>query len=91
MLNNMAFRHRRAARKQMQTQQAPAMDYIIVAPSHKPDLRGEFAGVKVRRENGKQIVRLTVRQARFYLDQGAIVPKPMPEAPKAATEPKKGQ
>lgn len=66
-------RHSRAAVKA--GSMAPTTsDYEITDPHHKADLRGEFAGAKVRMRSGKQIVSLTERQAKFYLDSGAIKP-----------------
>lgn len=47
-------------------------DYEITDRTHKPDLRGEFAGVKVKRIGSRQVVRLSERQAKFYLDQGVL-------------------
>lgn len=79
MLNNLAHRHHRALRKAGK-QAAAVQDYEIVDRTHRPDLRGEFAGVKVRNKAGKQVVALTERQARFYIDQGAIAPLLKPEA-----------
>jgi hypothetical protein len=48
--------------------------YAIVDVNHTPDLRGEFAGVKVKRQSGQQIVMLTDKQAKFYIDSGSIRP-----------------
>jgi hypothetical protein len=80
MLNNMAHRHRRAARK-LGARAAPATkEYVITDSDHKPDLRGEFAGVKVTRNGGQQIVRLSDSAARFYLDSGSIKPLHKEEA-----------
>jgi hypothetical protein len=47
-------------------------EYEITHPTHTPDLHGTFAGQKVYMRNGKQHVRLTEGQARFYLDQAAL-------------------
>lgn len=46
--------------------------YEVLDPNHEPDLNGELAGGKVYLENGKQFVKLTEEQARFYLDSGSI-------------------
>jgi hypothetical protein len=64
-------RHIHAARRA--ARQAPAAKlYRITDVHHRPDLRGEFAGVKVQRVGHHQLVSLTDDQARFYLDQGAL-------------------
>jgi hypothetical protein len=57
----------------------PKTAYKIVDPHHTPDLRGEFAGAKVRKhtmggQTHHQVVHLTEKQAKFYLDNGAIEP-----------------
>lgn len=52
---------------------APTFDYAITDGNHRPDLRGEFAGVRVAKHGGKHVVRLTERAARFYLDSGSLV------------------
>lgn len=73
-MKNMSYRHHRAARK-MAAKMGPVLtDYVIVDPAHRPDLRGELAGAKVRHHDGKQIVSLTENAARFYLDSGSIRP-----------------
>lgn len=73
-MQNMSYRHRRAARK-MAAKMGPVLtDYMIVDPAHRPDLRGELAGAKVRHHEGKQIVALTKKAAQFYLDSGSIRP-----------------
>jgi hypothetical protein len=60
-------------RRQLEARAVPIKhEYQITHPTHKPDLRGEFAGVKVYRRGGKQFVKLSPAQAKFYLDQGAI-------------------
>jgi hypothetical protein len=48
--------------------------YEIVDKAHKPDDRGQFAGVPVERIGGQQVVALTDAQAKFWLDNGAIRP-----------------
>jgi len=60
----------------------PLIEYEVMDPNHEPDLNGELAGGKVYKKGGKQFVRLTEDQARFYLDSGSIqaVEKPEPEA-----------
>ena len=70
-MHNLSHRHRHALRKQVVGGE-PVHDYQIVDPTHRPDLRGEFAGAKVRRRDQKQFVSLTPSQAQFYLTQGAI-------------------
>jgi hypothetical protein len=42
--------------------------YEIMDPDHKADLRGELGGGKVFLKDGKQHVRLTEAQAKFYVD-----------------------
>jgi hypothetical protein len=66
-------RHTRAAMKAGKA--APEIKaYVITDPHHRPDMRGEFAGVKVRKMGMQQLVDLTDKQAKFYLDSGAIRP-----------------
>jgi hypothetical protein len=72
-MHNMAHRHRRAARK-LGMAKPELKAYVILDSHHRPDLRGEFAGAKVKRINGKQIVHLSAKSARFYLDSGSIEP-----------------
>lgn len=55
-------------------QPAAKRDYVIVDPGHRPDMRGEFGGAKVALVAGKQVVRLSEAQAKFYLDSGVIRP-----------------
>ena len=52
----------------------PLVEYEVLDPNHKPDLNGELAGGKVYRKAGKEFVKLTEEQARFYLDSGSIKP-----------------
>lgn len=52
----------------------PLIEYEVLDPSHQPDLNGELAGGKVYMRSGKQFVRLTASQARFYEDSGTIQP-----------------
>ena len=66
-----AHRHHRAARKAGPVAPETFL-YEIVDSNHMPDLRGEFAGVKVQRHGAKQVVRLTAEQAKFYLDGGGL-------------------
>jgi len=73
-MRNVSHRHRRAARKLGAAMGPQTRKYEIIAPNHRPDLRGEFAGGKVYFDGGKQYVNLTDQQARFYLDQGALQP-----------------
>ena len=70
---NKSHRHRRAARLAA-AKQPELIAYEIVDKHHRPDLRGEFAGVRVSKEGSRHVVRLTERQARFYIDQGALRP-----------------
>jgi hypothetical protein len=68
-----SHRHKRAAAKAAPKAPATA-PYVIVDPHHKPDLRGELAGAKVKRHGTDQIVHLTEKQAKFYLDSGSLRP-----------------
>jgi hypothetical protein len=52
----------------------PLVEFEVLDPNHEPDLNGELAGGKVYKRGLKQYVRLTVDQARFYLDSGSIAP-----------------
>lgn len=49
-------------------------EYRITDPHHQPDIRGELGGVKVIRRGSDQIVRMTEKQAQWWIDQGAITP-----------------
>jgi hypothetical protein len=74
-MKNMSHRHRRAALKSAAVRGPELKPYVILDASHRPDLRGEFGGVKVKKlPNGKQVVHLTDKTARFYLDSGSIAP-----------------
>jgi hypothetical protein len=50
----------------------PLVEYEVMDPNHEPDLNGELAGGKVYKKSGKEFVKLTEEQARFYLDSGSI-------------------
>lgn len=78
-MRNMAFRHRRAARKMSAKLGPEVHDYEITDPAHRPDLRGELAGAKVRQQDNKQIVTLSPKAAQFYLDSGSIRPLQQPK------------
>jgi hypothetical protein len=52
----------------------PLIEYQVLDPMHEPDLNGELAGGKVYKKSGKEFVKLTAEQARFYLDSGSIAP-----------------
>jgi hypothetical protein len=69
-LKNMSHRHNRAMQQARPVPQLKT--FHIVDPNHRPDLKGEFGGVKVERHGNKQVVRMTEAAARFYLDSGAI-------------------
>lgn len=70
-MSNKAIRHHHAAR--LAAKQPPSThEYEILDPMHRPDLRGEFAGGKVYHRGGKQFVRLTEAQAKFYEDSGSV-------------------
>lgn len=62
----------------------PLFEYQVLDPFHEPDLNGELAGGKVYKRSGKEFVKLTADQARFYLDSGSIAPVP-PPAPAGAS------
>jgi hypothetical protein len=70
----LAPRHTRIAKRAPPPPPPERRIYRIIAPTHKPDLRGHFAGVKVERHGAHATVLLTEKQARFYLDQGALEP-----------------
>jgi hypothetical protein len=76
-------RHQWAARAAGQPP-APLIEYEVLDPNHEPDLNGELAGGKVYRKSGKEYVRLTADQARFYLDSGSIQEVQKEEAPPEA-------
>lgn len=78
-----SIRQQRLARQAAATQAATTQEYEITDAAHRPDMRGEFAGAKVYTRGAKHYVQLTDAQARFYLDQGGIVPT----APAAPAEP----
>lgn len=72
--NRIAFAMRQAGRPP-----DPLIEYEVLDPNHQPDLNGELAGGVVYTRSGKQFVRLTEEQARFYLDSGSIQPVNVPE------------
>jgi hypothetical protein len=85
-MTNKAIRHHHAAR--LAARQPPSThEYEILDPSHQPDLRGELAGGKVFHRSGKQFVRLSEAQAKFYEDSGSLQkvehrrPAPSPDEP----------
>ena len=59
----------------------PLIEYEVMDPYHEPDLNGELAGGKVYKRGGKEFVRLTADQAKFYLDSGSLQPVPPAEQP----------
>jgi hypothetical protein len=67
-------RHYNIARREAASAVSDRKPYAITDVNHRPDLRGEFAGAKVKRQGDQQIVHLTPQQAKFYIDSGAIVP-----------------
>lgn len=71
-MSNMAHRHRRAAQKNSAQAVSSKKEYVILDSSHKPDLRGEFAGAKVTRIGSRHTVWLSDKTARFYLDSASI-------------------
>jgi hypothetical protein len=66
-----SVRHQNAARK-AGAEPPEKTAYRIADPNHVPDMRGEFAGVKVRKHAEHQVVHLTEQQAKFYIDNGAL-------------------
>jgi hypothetical protein len=66
-----SVRHQNAARKAA-AKPPEKTAYRIADPHHTPDMKGEFAGAKVRRSGEHQVVHLTPAQAKFYLDNGAL-------------------
>jgi hypothetical protein len=66
-----SVRHHNAARKAAKLP-PEKVAYKITDPHHTPDMKGEFAGAKVRRQGGAQVVLLTPAQAKFYVDQGVL-------------------
>jgi hypothetical protein len=66
-----SVRHHNAARK-AGLKPPDKTAYRIVDPHHTPDLRGEFAGAKVKKHSGHQVVHLTEKQAKFYIDGGVL-------------------
>jgi hypothetical protein len=71
--HNKAPRHHRAAR--LAAKRVPdTFVYEIVDPHHRPDLRGEaVSGAKAYAKGNKQYVRLTEKQASFYVTGGSLV------------------
>jgi hypothetical protein len=65
-----SVRHQNAARKAAKAPEKTA--YRIADPHHVPDMKGEFAGAKVRKHAEHQVVHLTERQAKFYVDNGVL-------------------
>lgn len=57
----------------------PLIEYEVLDKTHVPDLNGELAGGQVYVRSGKQFVRLTADQARFYLDSASIQPVVVPQ------------
>ena len=47
-------------------------EYEIVDPQVKPDAAGTLGGVVIVNRDGKKLVRMTRKQAEWYLDQGTI-------------------
>jgi len=70
--------------KQAGVPAAPMLEYEVLDPHHEPDLNGELAGGKVYKKSGKEFVKLTEDQARFYLDSGSI--KKVEAAPDAQAQ-----
>jgi hypothetical protein len=70
-MRNVAHRHRRAARK-LGALGPVKKAYVVLDSDHRPDLRSEFAGSKVKIIGGQHVVMLDDATARFYLDSGSI-------------------
>lgn len=66
-----SHRHKRRAHK-LGSRGPSARKYRITDPTHSPDIKGQFAGVKVHVHGADQFVHLTDAQAQFYVDQGSI-------------------
>ena len=81
-MQNLSLRHRRAALKAPAAVGIATKEYMILDSHHKPDLRGELAGGKVYVRSDKQYVKLTQRQAKFYLDQGMLAVVPVTDTSK---------
>ena len=47
-------------------------EYEIVDPQVKPDAAGTLGGVVIVHRDGKKIVRMTRKQAEWYLEHSAI-------------------
>jgi hypothetical protein len=74
-MSNVSHRHRRQALKMgAALMRDENQDYEIIDPTHQPDMLGQLAGVQVRRRGASQVVSLSPRAARFYLDSGVIKP-----------------
>lgn len=52
----------------------PKKWYRIIDPHAKPDLRNHFGGQPVTIQEGSMVVQFTDNQAKYYIDQGVIVP-----------------
>jgi hypothetical protein len=49
-------------------------EYEIIDPRVKPDMAGTLGGAVIGKRDGKQFVRMTRKQAEWYLDHGTIKP-----------------
>ena len=81
---------RRLAKEQAATK-AQTQTYVIVYEHFRPNAHG-LGGVKPFMKNGKHCLVLTEQQAKYWIDQGAIVPEQTAEPKKSAhqtSEPKK--
>ena len=81
---------RRLAKEQAATKALP-QTYVIVDEHFRPNAHG-LGGVKPFMKNGKHCLVLTEQQAKYWIDQGAIVPEQTAEPKKSAhqtSEPKK--
>jgi hypothetical protein len=73
--------NRRMTMPQPKATKAPeiANEYEIIDPKVKPDTAGQLGGQRVYNKGGEQrFVKMTARQAEWYLAHGAIKPAPLP-------------
>ncbi len=66
-----ALRHHFAARRAGKQFETPK-EYEVIDPQARVDHAGHFAGVPAKKINGKLVVSLKDKEAKFYLMQGSI-------------------